>query len=73
MNADVSNSEKAIEIAEAYADDECVGQLGDIVDVEERENEWIVEFRTHTYADAYTHRLRITKNVGNVISHERSD
>jgi len=72
MGDDVPDAEAATEIAEAYADEECVGQLGDVVEVEDRESEWIVEFRTHTFSDAYTHRVTITKAVGNVVDHERS-
>lgn len=63
----------AIEIATDYADEECVGQPGDILDVHKEDGNWIVEFRTHTYADSYDHRVRITTSVGNVISHERKD
>ncbi|WP_225336481.1 hypothetical protein [Halomicrobium urmianum] len=72
MGDDVPDAETATGIAEDYADEECVGQLGDVVEVVEREAEWIVEFRTHTFSDAYTHRLTITKSVGNVVGHERS-
>lgn len=71
MHDDVPDPETAREIADEYADTECVGELGDIVDVEERDSEWIVEFRTHTFSDAYTHRIQITKSVGNVITHDR--
>ncbi|WP_226013528.1 hypothetical protein [Halomicrobium salinisoli] len=72
MGDDVPDAEAATEIAEAYADEECIGQLGDVVAVEDRESEWLVEFRTHTFTDAYTHTVRITKAVGNVVGHERS-
>lgn len=73
MSDDVSDTETAIEIAEEYADTECVGEYGEIIETDERTSEWIVEFRTHTFSDAYTHRVRITKSVGNVISHDRSN
>lgn len=71
MSEDVPDADAAIEIAEEYADAECVGQPGDVVEVEERESEWVVEIRTHTYSDAYRHRIRITRSVGNVIGHDR--
>lgn len=73
MNEEVPDRETAVEIAEAFADEECVGELGDVVDVEDRDSDWIVEFRTHTLADAYSHRMKITKSVGNVIAHDRSE
>lgn len=72
MSDDVPDRETAIGIAEEYADDECVGQFGDVETIEERESEWMVEFRTHTFSDTHTRRLRITKSVGNVIDHDRS-
>lgn len=72
MDEDVPDRETAIELVEEYADSECVGQFGDVTDVEERETEWRVEFRTHTPSDTHTHRVRITKSVGNVVSHDRS-
>lgn len=73
MSDDVPDKEAVIEIAEEYADTECVGEFGDIVEVDERENEWIIVFRTHTFSDAYSHRIRITSAVGNVVAHERSN
>lgn len=72
MSDDVPDEQTAIEIAETYADSECIGQLGDITDIGERDTEWLVEFETHTLSDTYTHRVRIPKSVGNVISHDRS-
>lgn len=72
MSKDVSNQNAATEIAEEYADKECVGQFGEITKTEERDTEWVIEFQTHTLSDAYTHRVQITKSVGNVISHDRS-
>lgn len=71
MSDDVPDSDTAIDIARQYADDECVGEPGDIVDVTEQDNEWAVEIETHGYSDTYTHRIRLTKTVGNVIAHER--
>lgn len=71
MSEDVPDQEAAIELAKEYADSECIGQLGDVTEVEERETEWRIEFETHTLSDTHTHRVRITKSVGNVISHDR--
>lgn len=72
MSDDVPDAETATEIAREYAHAECVGQLGDVTAVAERDAVWVVEFRTHTFSDADTHRLQITKSVGNVVGHERS-
>lgn len=69
---DVPDEETAIEIAEEYAGEECVGEFGEVTAIEEQDTDWIVEFETHTYSDAYTHRVTITKAVGNVVSHDRS-
>jgi len=67
------DKEEAIEIAKAYADEECVGELGEALDAHEADSNWIVDVRTHTFSDAYDHRVKITAAVGNVISHERKD
>lgn len=72
MNEDVSDRDAAITLAERYADDDCIGQFDKVTEVEERELKWLIEFQTHTFSDTYTHRVRITKSVGNVISHDRS-
>lgn len=72
MSDDVPDQETAIELAKEYADSECVGQFGDVTDVEERNTEWRIEFETHTLSDTHTHRVRIIKSVGNVISHDRT-
>lgn len=72
MSEDVSDQEAAIKLARGYADRECVGQFGDVTDVEETDTEWHIEFQTHTLSDTYTYRVRITKSVGNVISYDRS-
>ncbi|WP_152420654.1 hypothetical protein [Halorubrum tebenquichense] len=71
MSEDVPDQETASELAKEYADNECVGQLGDITDIEERDAEWQIEFETHTLSDTHTHRIRITKFAGNVISYDR--
>lgn len=73
MSDEVPGTEAAIEITEEYADNECVGEFGEIIEIEERDNNWTIELRTHTFFDEYTHRIQITKSVGNVISHDRSD
>ena len=39
---------EAIELAKAYADEECVGQLGEVVDAHEAGSNWVIDFRTHT-------------------------
>lgn len=72
MADDVRERDEAVAIAEEYADRECVGQLGEITDVEERDESWTVEFRTHTFSETYAHSVTVTKSVGNVISHEHS-
>jgi hypothetical protein len=69
---EVPDEQTAREIAEAYADAKCVGQFGAVTDVGKRDSEWEVVFETHTISETYTHRLRITESVGNVIAHERS-
>lgn len=63
--------DEAIEIAKAYADKECVGELGEILDTQEAGSNWIVAFRTYTFSDTYDHRVKITASVANGISHER--
>jgi len=72
MSDAVPDSETAIELATQYAESDCVGQFGEITDVEDRDATWVVEFRTHTFADRYSHRIEVTKSVGNVITHDRS-
>lgn len=73
MSNKVQDAETAVEIAEEYADEECIGELGDVIDTISENNVWIIMFRTHTFSDAYVHRVRITKSVGNIISHDRKD
>lgn len=70
---DEVDEREAIEIAEDYADEECVGELGETLDVTKEDGSWIVEVRTHTFSDSYDHRVKITATVGNIISHERDD
>lgn len=73
MRDEVRDGEQASALAREYADDDCVGELGEVLDVRREDGVWIVEFRTHTFADQFDHRVRITAAVGNVISHERCD
>jgi hypothetical protein len=72
LSEDAPDREAAIELAKGYADSECVGQFGEVTDVEETETEWRIEFRTHTLSGTNTHRVRITESVENVVSHDRS-
>jgi hypothetical protein len=69
---EITDERTAREIAEEYADAECVGQLGAVTDVGKRNGEWEVVFETHTTSETYTHRVRITERVGAVVDHERS-
>lgn len=72
MNGDIENEETAEDVAREYADEDCVGELGEVLDVQRDDTDWIVEFRTHTFSDSYDHRVRISQ-VGNVYAHERAD
>jgi hypothetical protein len=65
------SEQQAVEVAREYASDECVGEFGEILGVTREGSNWIVEFRTHTFDDAYDHRVTITASVGNLIAHER--
>lgn len=72
MSEEVPDQDTATELAEEYADSECIGQFGEITEVDEHDTKWTIEFQTHTLSDSYTHRVQITKSVANVISHDRS-
>ncbi|SEO90303.1 hypothetical protein SAMN04487948_10748 [Halogranum amylolyticum] len=72
MSKEVATRDAAIEITEAFADSECVGRFGEITEVAERDTVRLVEFQTHTLSETYTHRIRITTSVGNVVTHDRS-
>lgn len=72
MEGDIADETDAIDVATTYADEECVGEPGDVLTVESEDSVWIVAFRTHTYADVYRHRIRLNR-VGNVFAHERAD
>ncbi|WP_123538232.1 hypothetical protein [Halosimplex salinum] len=71
MKGEVRDRETAVELAKEYADEECVGQWGDVTDVRQTDGSWVVEFRTHTYSDEYEHRIEMN-HVGNVFTHDRS-
>lgn len=71
MKDEVPDEQTAKEIATEYAKNECIGTLGEVIEIESQNSDWIVEFRTHTFSDEYDHRVRITKSVGNVIAHDR--
>lgn len=73
MADDLPDEDAARAAAEDYASENCVGTVGEVEDVRREEDIWIVDVRTHTYADEHLHRLRITARVGNVISHDRDD
>lgn len=66
-----NGKETAKEVAREYAEKECVGQFGEVIEVEQENSYWVIEFRTHTYSDEYRHEVRINQ-VGNVFSHERN-
>ena len=70
MEGEITDADTAIEIARDYADDECVGEFGEVLDTRQENNNWIVEFRTHTFSNAYKHRVQLSP-IGNVFSHDR--
>lgn len=72
MEWEVDERDAAADLVTEYADEKCVGELGEIQSVEQEESCWIVEFRTHTFSDEYDHRIRVSP-VGSVYSHERLD
>ena len=63
MSDDVRGERTPVERAITYADRKCVGQLGDIADVEERNTEWPVEFKRTRSRIFIPHCVRITKSV----------
>jgi UDP-N-acetylglucosamine transferase subunit ALG13 len=67
------DKETATKIATEYADEECIGEFGKILDTFRENNAWIVEFRTHTFDDSYDHQVKISASVGNILSHDRKD
>ena len=67
---EIDDADTAITVARDYATDDCIGEFGEVMDVRQENDSWVVEFRTHTFSDRYEHRIRIAP-VGNVISHER--
>ena len=54
-----------------YANNECVGELGEVLDAKQENNTWIIEFRTHTFSNTYNHRIQMSP-IGNVFSHDRT-
>ncbi|MFB6140818.1 MAG: hypothetical protein ABEJ26_10335 [Halosimplex sp.] len=70
MEGDVRDEATAVDVAREYADEECVGQFGDVLAVDESDGVWTVELTTHTFSAEYTHRLKLTA-AGNVFAHER--
>jgi hypothetical protein len=71
MKGEIEDADTAIEIVRDYADDECIGELGEVTDARRENKSWIVEFRTHTFSDAYEHRIQLLPS-GNVFSHDRT-
>lgn len=65
------DAETAIELAREYADEECLGELGDVLDATEDGGLWVVRFLTHALAATYEHQVRVT-STGIVVGHERT-
>lgn len=72
MGSEVQSPKTARAIAESYAEEECVGTLGEVENVAHEGSSWIVELRTHTLSEEYLHRIEITEAVGNIIGHDRT-
>jgi hypothetical protein len=70
MEGKITDTDTAVEIARDYSDDECVGEFGEVLEARRENNDWIVEFRTHTFSDTYKHRVQLSP-IGNVFSHDR--
>ena len=71
MTGDVHERETAVDIATDYAEEECVGMVNEVLDVEREDGSWVVAFETHTFDHRYEHRVRMNR-VGNVFAHERA-
>lgn len=71
MAGEIEDADRAIEVVRNYADDECVGEFGEVLDARQENNNWTVEFRTHTFSDRYKHRVQLSP-IGNVFSHDRT-
>lgn len=69
MVGDLRDPEAVKDAVREYADDECVGELGEVTDVTRDDSYWTAEFRTHTFSDEYRHEVRLNQ-VGNVFAHE---
>jgi hypothetical protein len=70
MEGKITDTDTAVEIARDYADDECVGEFGEVLEASRENHDWIVEFRTHTFSDTYKQRVQLSP-IGNVFSHDR--
>lgn len=73
MTGPVADDEAARGIAREFASENCVGKLGEVLSVSLEGGIWIVEFRTHTFNNAYVHHIEFTEAVGNVFVHEKRD
>lgn len=71
MANSITDKETAESIAVEYAEKECIGTIGEVIDVVHEDAAWIVELQTHTFSEEFVHRIEITDSVGNVISHDR--
>ena len=71
MKGEITDADTAVEIAKDYADEECVGELGEVLDASRENNNWSVEFRTPTFSDTYKHHVQLSP-IGNVFSHDRT-
>jgi hypothetical protein len=60
MAGEIEDADRAIEVVKNYADDECVGEFGEVLDARQENNNWTVEFRTHTFSDRYKHRVQLS-------------
>jgi hypothetical protein len=70
MSEPIQTASDAIDRAQEYAHDECVGTPGEDWDAEQTNGDWVVVYTTHTYTEEFQHRLRMT-SLGNVYDHER--
>lgn len=52
MAGEIEDADRAIELVRNYAEDECVGEFGEVLDARQENNNWTVEFRTHTFSDS---------------------
>lgn len=71
MEGTVGDSDTAAALAREYADEECVGEFGEVTSVDHEDDVWSVGFTTHTFSEAFDHRVKVSRE-GNVYAHERS-